>query len=101
MVSYPPPSHRACYLNGALMAQRTGDTPEPKPCAGNNGTTITVSSQRLNSMSGPPIVRRLRIYFIIYQHFFLHCAVLLKNIHAFAHEIRCAQPKSIVFLQEG
>jgi len=33
---------KACYLNGALTTQRPGEAPEPKACAGNNGTTITI-----------------------------------------------------------
>ncbi|KAK2461036.1 hypothetical protein APHAL10511_006977 [Amanita phalloides] len=33
---------RACYSDGALVAQKPGQSPEPKACAGNDGTTITI-----------------------------------------------------------
>ncbi|KIL63542.1 hypothetical protein M378DRAFT_164437 [Amanita muscaria Koide BX008] len=33
---------KASYLNGCLSAQKPGEAPEPKPCAGNNGTAITI-----------------------------------------------------------
>lgn len=34
---------RACYADGALTPVKAGATSDPKPCAGNDGTTITVS----------------------------------------------------------
>jgi len=37
--------NRACYLDGALVSQKPGQLPEPKACAGNDGTTIIVSIQ--------------------------------------------------------
>lgn len=33
---------RATYSDGALVDQKTGKPSEPRPCAGNDGTTITV-----------------------------------------------------------
>ncbi|KAH8116130.1 DNA mismatch repair protein MutL [Phellopilus nigrolimitatus] len=33
---------RACYVDGALAPPKPGQTPDPKPCAGNDGTTITL-----------------------------------------------------------
>lgn len=33
---------RAFYLDGALVDPKTKDKSEPRPCAGNDGTTITV-----------------------------------------------------------
>lgn len=35
--------NRACYLDGALVPQKPSQSPEPKACAGNDGTTIVVS----------------------------------------------------------
>lgn len=34
--------HRACYEDGNLVPAKVGQTAEPKPCAGNDGTLITV-----------------------------------------------------------
>lgn len=34
---------RACYADGALTPVKAGANSDPKPCAGNDGTTITVS----------------------------------------------------------
>jgi DNA mismatch repair protein MLH1 len=34
---------RACYEDGVLAPVKSGLTPDPKPCAGNDGTIITVS----------------------------------------------------------
>lgn len=34
---------RACYADGALTSVKAGANSDPKPCAGNDGTTITVS----------------------------------------------------------
>jgi DNA mismatch repair protein MLH1 len=34
---------RAHYADGHLVPAKPGQTPEPKPCAGNDGTLITVS----------------------------------------------------------
>ena len=33
---------RACYSDGKLIPQRPGANPEPRPCAGNQGTLIHV-----------------------------------------------------------
>jgi hypothetical protein len=33
---------RAYYLDGALVEPKPGQTPDPKPCAGNDGTIINV-----------------------------------------------------------
>ncbi|TFK49460.1 DNA mismatch repair protein MutL [Heliocybe sulcata] len=33
---------KACYEDGALIPAKPGLTPDPKPCAGNDGTTIIV-----------------------------------------------------------
>ncbi|KAI0372035.1 DNA mismatch repair protein MutL [Pilatotrama ljubarskyi] len=49
---------KACYADGALTPVKTGATPDPKPCAGNDGTTITVENlfyntpTRLSSLRG-------------------------------------------------
>ena len=46
--TYPPTfflsdsSFRAFYLDGALVDSKTKEKSEPRPCAGNDGTTITV-----------------------------------------------------------
>jgi DNA mismatch repair protein MLH1 len=37
-----PCAYKAKYLDGKLVPIKTGDKPDPKPCAGNVGTTITV-----------------------------------------------------------
>lgn len=34
--------HRACYSDGKLVPSQAGQTDQPKPCAGNDGTTLTV-----------------------------------------------------------
>lgn len=34
--------NRACYSDGSLTPTKAGLTPDPKPCAGNDGTTIAV-----------------------------------------------------------
>jgi DNA mismatch repair protein MLH1 len=34
---------RAKYIDGVLVPLKLGSSAEPKPCAGNNGTQITVS----------------------------------------------------------
>lgn len=44
---------RASYMDGKLVPPRPGQSAEPKPCAGNNGTQITVSS-------------RIRIFFFFF-----------------------------------
>lgn len=47
--TYPPSfspsnfSFRAFYLDGALVDSKKKEKSEPRPCAGNDGTTITVS----------------------------------------------------------
>ncbi|ORY04078.1 MutL-like protein 1, colon cancer, nonpolyposis type 2 [Basidiobolus meristosporus CBS 931.73] len=35
-------AYRACYSDGKLTAPKPGASADPKPCAGNNGTQITV-----------------------------------------------------------
>ncbi|CAH1756915.1 8270_t:CDS:10 [Entrophospora sp. SA101] len=35
-------AYRACYSDGKLVSSKPGANPEPKPCAGNIGTQITV-----------------------------------------------------------
>ena len=37
---------RAFYLDGALVDSKTREKSEPRPCAGNDGTTITVKYRR-------------------------------------------------------
>ncbi|KAF8624965.1 hypothetical protein AX15_005607 [Amanita polypyramis BW_CC] len=50
---------KACYLDGALIAQKSGQTPEPKACAGNDGTTIMIEDlfynipTRLSALRSP------------------------------------------------
>lgn len=34
--------YRACYSDGVLIAPKPGQTSDPKPTAGNDGTTIIV-----------------------------------------------------------
>lgn len=36
------PDDRACYEDGKLVPANAGQTAEPKPCAGNDGTIVTV-----------------------------------------------------------
>ncbi|KAI0360593.1 DNA mismatch repair protein MutL [Trametes cingulata] len=49
---------KACYADGALVPIKAGASPDPKPCAGNDGTTITVENlfyntpTRLSSLRG-------------------------------------------------
>ncbi|EJD54784.1 DNA binding protein [Auricularia subglabra TFB-10046 SS5] len=40
---------KACYANGALVPQKAGQTAEPKPCAGTDGTIITVENLFYNT----------------------------------------------------
>lgn len=40
--------YRAAYADGVLVPSKAGYTPDPKPCAGNNGTTITVCLEEIN-----------------------------------------------------
>lgn len=44
MVQASSCNFRAHYSDGALAPAKPGMTPEPKPCAGNDGTTITVGA---------------------------------------------------------
>ncbi|PFH48093.1 hypothetical protein AMATHDRAFT_6132 [Amanita thiersii Skay4041] len=40
---------KAQYLDGVLIAQKAGQTPDPKPCAGNDGTTIIIEDLFYNT----------------------------------------------------
>ncbi|KAJ7145341.1 histidine kinase-like ATPase, partial [Mycena crocata] len=40
---------KASYLDGALVGAKTGQTAEPKPCAGNDGTTIIIEDLFYNT----------------------------------------------------
>ncbi|KIO17064.1 hypothetical protein M407DRAFT_33278 [Tulasnella calospora MUT 4182] len=44
-----PCAWKACYADGALVAPKPGLTPDPKPCAGNDGTTITAEDLFYNT----------------------------------------------------
>ena len=41
-MSIPDYVSRASYSDGVLVEPKLGQNPDPKPCAGNDGTTITV-----------------------------------------------------------
>lgn len=51
--------YRGSYCDGKLLPLQPGQTPEPKPCAGNQGTQITVEdlfynvSTRLKALRSP------------------------------------------------
>ncbi|KIM85752.1 hypothetical protein PILCRDRAFT_816958 [Piloderma croceum F 1598] len=40
---------KACYMDGKLTPAKAGLTPDPKPCAGNDGTTITIEDLFYNT----------------------------------------------------
>jgi hypothetical protein len=44
--------HRATYVDGEMIPAQKGASADPKPCAGNDGTTITV--RRVEP--SPPII---------------------------------------------
>ncbi|KAG9043599.1 DNA mismatch repair protein [Tulasnella sp. UAMH 9824] len=44
-----PCAWRACYADGSLVAPKPGLTPDPKPCAGNDGTTISAEDLFYNT----------------------------------------------------
>jgi len=50
--------NRAFYIDGKLKAPRPGMSPEPRPCAGNKGTQITVNIIFRISINNP-------IYYVI------------------------------------
>ena len=41
------PYDRAQYQDGRLVPAKPGQSADPKPCAGNDGTTITVRSYKV------------------------------------------------------
>ncbi|KAI6131443.1 histidine kinase-like ATPase [Pisolithus croceorrhizus] len=40
---------KACYLDGVLVPSKPGQTPDPKPCAGVDGTIITIEDMFYNT----------------------------------------------------
>lgn len=40
---------KACYLDGVLVPSKQGQTPDPKPCAGVDGTIITIEDMFYNT----------------------------------------------------
>ncbi|THU96853.1 DNA mismatch repair protein MutL [Dendrothele bispora CBS 962.96] len=42
-------AYRAHYMDGKLVPAQSGQTTEPKPCAGNDGTTITIENLFFNT----------------------------------------------------
>ncbi|KXS20066.1 mutL-like protein 1, colon cancer, nonpolyposis type 2 [Gonapodya prolifera JEL478] len=44
-----PCAWRALYSDGCLLPAKPGASPDPKPCAGNNGTQITVEDMFFNN----------------------------------------------------
>lgn len=61
--------YRAHYSDGVLSSPKAGVSVDPKPCAGNDGTTITVSSLLLLVHHAAKIFR-LKISFTIYPFVF-------------------------------
>jgi hypothetical protein len=43
---WEPPIFRASYVDGEMAPSQKGGSTDPKPCAGNDGTTITVRSRQ-------------------------------------------------------
>ncbi|KAG2195568.1 hypothetical protein INT47_001315 [Mucor saturninus] len=46
-----PCAYRALYADGKLVPAKPGQSPDPKPCAGNNGTQITAEDLFFNTPS--------------------------------------------------
>ncbi|KAH0834783.1 hypothetical protein J3R83DRAFT_10384 [Lanmaoa asiatica] len=40
---------KACYSEGVLVPPKAGQTPDPKPCAGNDGTTVIIEDMFYNT----------------------------------------------------
>lgn len=59
--------HRACYADGSLSAAKAGSSSEPKPCAGNDGTTITVRWCSLMLICDDPYWGRVQVEDLFYN----------------------------------
>lgn len=88
--TYPPTfflsdfSFRAFYLDGALVDSKKKEKSEPRPCAGNDGTTITVSI--CSDGWGPPKLTtfyRSRTCFITRRRVFRPCETRRRNIREY------------------
>ena len=51
MTEGAPCAYRATYADGQLVPPRPGETPDPKPCAGNKGTQILVEDMFYNAQT--------------------------------------------------
>ena len=74
---------RAHYVDGVLAPAKPGLTADPKPCAGNDGTTITVCITLYAAQCFADISGRRRIYFIQLHSVSQHLGHPLKNTHVF------------------